>query len=128
MSRMITRSCFGLLILAMSLWTLAAAAQDSMGSTTKTHTTTSVTGCVAKGQEANGFMLTDSDGKVWELFSRDVNLSDHVGHKVTVTGHAKSPSQAKEAKLQPTEMKESNGKPNGDLWVKSLKMVSDSCQ
>jgi hypothetical protein len=112
----------------MSLWTLAAAGQDSTSSTTKTHTTTSVTGCVGKGQEANGFTLTDSDGKVWELFSRDVNLSDHVGHKVTVTGRAKSSSQAKEAKLQPTEMKESNGKANGDLWVKSLKMVSDSCQ
>jgi hypothetical protein len=126
MPKVITRSCFGLLILALSAWTLAATAQDS--TSTAKNSTTTVTGCIAKGQEANGFTLTDSNGKVWELFGHAVNLSDHVGHKVTLTGRERSASQAKEAKLQPTEMKESNGKANSDLWVKSLKMVSESCQ
>jgi hypothetical protein len=44
------------------------------------------TGCLQKGDEPNGFTLTGEDGKVWELRSSEVSLSEHVGHKVTITG------------------------------------------
>ena len=88
----------------------------------------SVTGCLQKGQEDHGFTLTDSDGKLWELMSKSVNFSDHVGHKVTVSGKHKAAAESQEAKLKQVEMKEAAGKPYGDFWVTKLKMVSESCQ
>jgi hypothetical protein len=88
----------------------------------------SVTGCLQKGDEAGGFTITGDDGKVWELHSKKVQLADHVGHTVTVTGSAASKSKAQEEKIEADEKKEAGGKEHGDLRVSSLKMVSDSCK
>jgi preprotein translocase subunit YajC len=88
----------------------------------------SVTGCLQKGDEAGGVTITGADGKVWELHSKKVKLSEHVGHTVTVTGAAVKQSKATEEKMEPSEKKEASGKEYGDLRVDSLKMVSDSCK
>jgi len=88
----------------------------------------SVTGCLQKGDEPGGFTITGDDGKVWELHSKKVQLADHVGHTVTVTGSAASRSKAQEEKIEANEKKEAGGKEHGDLRVSSLKMVSDSCK
>jgi len=88
----------------------------------------SVTGCLQKGDEAGGVTITGADGKVWELHSKKVKLSEHVGHTVTVTGAEVKQSKATEEKIEPSEKKEASGKEYGDLRVDSLKMVSDSCK
>jgi hypothetical protein len=86
------------------------------------------TGCLQKGDETGGFVLTGDNGKVWELHSKKVNLGEHVGHTVTVTGAATNESTADEAKIDANEKKEYGEKEHGDLRVHSLKMVSDSCK
>ena len=45
-----------------------------------------VTGCLAKGDSAGEFKVTANDGSTWEVKSKTVKLSPHVGHTVTVTG------------------------------------------
>ena len=88
----------------------------------------SVTGCLKKGDETGGFTLTAEDGKVWELHSKKVQLAEHVGHTVAVTGTAANRSKAEEEKIEANEKKEFGEKEHGDLRVSSLKMVSDSCK
>jgi hypothetical protein len=90
--------------------------------------TDQVTGCLQKGDEPGGFTITDKDGKVWELHSKQVKLSGHVGHTVTVAGSATNGSKADEEKIEANEKKEAGGKEPADLQVTSLKMVSESCK
>lgn len=86
-----------------------------------------VTGCLQKGDEADEFSLTGDDGKLYDLRSSAVKLADHVGHKVTVTGTFKPESYEKDED-EAKEKKENGKKEAGDIQVKSLKMVSDSCK
>lgn len=88
----------------------------------------SVTGCLQKGDEPGGFTITDKDGKVWELHSKQVKLGGHVGHTVTLTGSATNGSKEDEEKIEANEKKEAGGKEHADLHVTSLKMVSESCK
>ena len=91
---------------------------------------TTVTGCLQKGDEAKEFSIAGEDGKTYGLRSSSVDLSKHVGHKVTVTGKLKpessemekKESKATEAheKMAPTEA--------GDIHVTNLTMVSDTCK
>src|SRR5204863_4845305 len=53
---------------------------------------TTVTGCLQKGHEADEFSITGEDGKTYGLRSSAVDLSKHLGHKVTVTGTLKAES------------------------------------
>jgi hypothetical protein len=92
---------------------------------------TTHTGCVEAGSAPGTFMLThlaadDHMGKdtmaptTFSLSSASVDLSKHVGHKVSVTGssaHGKMDAMEKDtmAKGTPT------------FTVKSLKMVAASC-
>jgi hypothetical protein len=77
-----------------------------------------VTGCLAKGDEANEYSLKTEDGKTYGLMSSSVKLDAHVGHKVTVTG---KPVRSKE--------KHEAGKPEESehLNVSKLDMVSATC-
>jgi len=80
-----------------------------------------VTGCLQKGNEADVFVITGGDGKNYELVSRNVKLSAHVGHKVRVSGT-----------LMEEESEEQEGEA-GDRWtskmyVRSLKVVSETCK
>jgi hypothetical protein len=43
-------------------------------------------GGLAQGDEANEFAIKDSDGKTYGLRSSKVNLKQHPGHQVSVTG------------------------------------------
>ena len=47
---------------------------------------TTVTGCLQKGDEAEEYSITGEDGKTYGLRSKLVKLSQHLGHKVTITG------------------------------------------
>ena len=91
------------------------------------HKTMSVTGCVQKGVEAQGFYLTASDGKVYELTGKAVKLDHLVGETATVMGREVKRSKAIEAKMETDEMKEAAGKPYADLQVTGVKDVAQGC-
>jgi hypothetical protein len=60
---------------------------------------TNVTGCYAKrGSSAGEVTLTGADGSGWELRSDTVELDQHIGHQVTVTGTASHETKAEEKK------------------------------
>jgi hypothetical protein len=88
---------------------------------------TTVTGCLQKGDEAGEYSITGQDGKTYGLRSKSVNLSKHLGHKVTVTGTLKPESEEKE-KGEAKENSQKEGAEAGDISVRSLKMVSETCQ
>jgi len=100
-----------------------------------------LTGCLEAGSEANTFKLThvaDEAGAAtktaeamkpdWELVGAPASLkmSDHVGHKVTVTGtHASAAAAAKmEGETGAGKAKESMER---HLKVTSLKHVAPTC-
>jgi hypothetical protein len=88
---------------------------------------TTVTGCLQKGDEADEFSITGEDGKTYGLRSSAVDLSKHLGHKVTVTGTLKAESYEKE-KGEREEHEKKEAAEAGDIRVTNLKMVSDSCK
>lgn len=53
---------------------------------------TKVEGCL-NGSSGN-YTLTDSSGKTWQISGDTAKLSDHVGHKVEITGTTSSSSSA----------------------------------
>lgn len=104
-------------IAIFSLCSFYAQAQNPP-SKAKTRGTVTVTGCLQKGDEAGEFSITGEDGRTYGLKSTSVNLSQHLGHKVTVTGRAKPEER---------EEQEKGSKEVADLTVTNLKMVSTSC-
>ena len=94
--------------------------------------TRTVTGCLAKADSTNTFVLTASDGSTWDVESSVVSLGDHVGHTVEATGEVSHAAMhhmkegAKDAAAD-TGMKKDNHE-HGNLKVTSVKMVSDSCK
>ena len=112
-------SLWSILIVSLLFCSIALQAQESTGKTT------SITGCLQKGVEDGGFFISAPNGKVWEL-SGKIDAA-HLGHKVTVTGHAQHRAKIEEVKLSDTEKQEANGKPFADFQVTSLKMISDTC-
>jgi hypothetical protein len=91
---------------------------------------TSVTGCLQKGDEAGEYSITGEDGKMYGLRSKTVKLSEHLGHKVTVTGTLRAESAEKEKgeKAEVEEHEKGERAEAGDIRVTNLKMVSDKCQ
>ena len=98
----------------------ASAQEKSAGSKT------TVTGCLQKGDEAGEYSITGEDGKTYGLRSKTVNLSQHLGHKVTITGTLRAESAEKE-KGEAAEHKKEAAEA-GDIRVTDLKMVSDKCK
>jgi hypothetical protein len=86
----------------------------------------SVTGCVKQGTDANGYYLMTSDGKMYELWGK--NIGAHVGHTVTVTGTQATLTPAQEKKKEASEKSEAGSGSYVDLKVSNLKMVSESCK
>jgi hypothetical protein len=133
MSHRISRAILWLVpILVVTLFPLRASGQESAATEAREekaeHRSQSVTGCLQKGAEASGFVLRSEDGKTWELMSGgSVQLADHVGHKVTVTGAPTHESKTQEEKMEKDEKKEADGKVYGDLTVDKVEMVSNSC-
>ena len=133
MSHRISRAMLWLVpILVVTLFPVRAGGQESAAKEAREekaeHASQSVTGCLQKGDEPGGFVLTGDDGKTWELTAHSVKLADHVGHKVTVTGARSHESKKQEEKMGKDEKKEAGGKEYGDLKVEKLEMVSDSCK
>ncbi len=93
---------------------------------------TTVTGCLAKGKDKDSYRIKGSDGKAYSLSSTTVQLGEHVGHTVTVTG---SQAAVETGALKDTSMKKDAGAAHdmgpgagSALTVTSLKMVSAQCK
>jgi hypothetical protein len=80
-----------------------------------------------KGDEAGEYSITGEDGKTYGLRSKTVKLSEHLGHKVTITGTLKAES-AETEKGEAEEHEKKEAAEAGDIRVTDLKMVSDKCQ
>ena len=76
---------------------------------------------------ANEFKLTQDDGSTWEIQSKGVKLSPHVGHTVTVTGKVWHPDMHG-AKEKAKETVDSSAKEHGHLNATNVTMVSESCK
>jgi hypothetical protein len=91
-----------------------------------------ITGCLAKGDNAKEFLLTTDDGSTWEVRSSRVALGDHVGHTIAATGVVSNATMhnlkedAKEA-AHDTGVKKSTAE-HGHLKITHVKMVSESCK
>lgn len=122
MQKLVRVFAFLLFVFALGAYvTPSASAQEKSGSKT------TVTGCLQKGDEAGEYSITGEDGKTYELRSKTIKLSQHLGHKVTVTGTLRAESAEKE-KGEAEEHEKKEGAEAGDIKVTDLKMVSDKCQ
>ncbi len=89
-----------------------------------------VTGCLQKGDEPGEFSITGANGKTYGLRSKTVDLSQHLGHKVTVTGTLR-PESTENEKGEARENEKSEKKEMteaGDIRVSNLQMISEKCQ
>jgi len=88
---------------------------------------TTVTGCLQKGDEPGEYSITGENGKTYGLRSKAVKLSQHLGHKVTITGTL-TPESAEKEKSEAEEHEKKEAAEAGDIRVATLKMVSEKCQ
>lgn len=128
-----------LLLVAVALaFTLTAVAQETGTQTTTSQTTTTtktkskgeakgakeatLTGCLAAGTEPNTYMLTKGKQNVTVM---GMDLSQHVGHEVKLTGNWEKPATAKPAA---GESAAAGGKKAGkEFKATNVEHVSDTC-
>ncbi len=109
-------------VLALGLGSLAWTTQENQ-TKTKGGKSVTVTGCLQKGDEAGEYAVTGEDGKRYGLHeSSGVDLSKHLGHKVSVTG-TKMREENEEK-----EKHEAGGGEYADLRVTNIKHISETCK
>ena len=90
-----------------------------------------ITGCLQQGDSAKEFALTGQDGSTWEIRSDSVNLTDHVGQTVSVTGavsHANMHGMKEDMKKEAQEHgMDKSATEHGHMTVTDLNVVSRSC-
>lgn len=107
-------------VLALGLGSLAWATQENE-TKAKSSKNVTVTGCLQKGDQAGEYTITGQDGKRYELrASKSVDLSKHLGHKVTVTGA--------EMRERSTAKEKNEGEETEHLRVTNIQHISESCQ
>jgi hypothetical protein len=121
------------LILAGLTVSWAVAQSETSDSKSKSDVRT-VTGCLSKGDGADEFVLTGSDGSTWEARSSKsaVDLASHVGHTISATGvvsNAMAHNMKEDTKdaAHDAGMKHNNTE-HGHLKITDVQMVSDTCQ
>jgi len=85
-----------------------------------------MTGCLQNGDNSKEYKLIAKDGGRWDLKSDSVNMSEHVGHMVKVTGVV-SNATAHNMKEDMKKGVDKEAHETGDMTVTDLKMVSSSC-
>jgi hypothetical protein len=106
-----------LLVLAAILCLMpitSVALSQSRESQEKEGKSVTITGCIAKGESADEFAITQG-GKKYGLKSTKVKLADHLGHTVTVIGKfTRAPGEGEEG-----EKGEEGGGEYADVQVTS---------
>jgi hypothetical protein len=127
----ITKTILGMGLL-LALGSASAFAQDNDSTPKpKAHVRT-ITGCLSKGESADEYQLTGTNGSTWEVRSDKVALADHVGHTIRATGvvsNAKLHNLKEDAKdaAKDTGLKKTDTE-HGHLTITSMKMVGESCK
>ena len=121
------------LILAGLTASWAVAQEQTSDSKSKSDVRT-VTGCLTKGDSADEFVLTGSNGSTWEIrgSKSGVDLASHLGHTISATGvvsNATAHNMKEDAKdaAHDTGMKHNNTE-HGHLKITDVQMVSETCQ
>jgi len=83
-----------------------------------------MTGCLQK--EGDDYELMADNGSTWELKGDRVNLADHVGHTIRVTGTVNH-EKMHDAKEKAKDKTQDNPREHGHLTVTDVRMVSRSC-
>ncbi len=91
-----------------------------------------ITGCLEKTGDSNEYKLTTAAGSTWEIKSDAVNLGEHVGHTVRVTGTVRN-AAAHGMKEDTKEKAAEHGvnkdeTEHGHLEATAIKHLSDSCK
>jgi len=118
--------------LALFMFAGTAGLTSAQDTTKTTHKKTrTLTGCLQKGDSANEYKLTTAKGSTWEIKSDSLNLGEHVGHRVRLTGvvsNAMMHGAKEDAKAEAREHgMDKDSTEHGHMTVTYLKMVSDSC-
>jgi len=124
---MTTKLTFSLLAVSFLAIAPALAQSSNAQEEDKSAKARSVTGCLSPGDSADEFKLTQDDGSTWEIQSKAVKLSPHVGHTVTITGKVWHPDMHG-AKEKAKETVDSSAKEHGHLNATNVTMVSESCK
>jgi uncharacterized protein DUF5818 len=117
-------------LLFVSAVAMAGTAQEQEKTTHKKVRT--IAGCLEKSDDAGEYKLTTAAGATWEIKSDAVNLGDHVGHTVRVTGTVRA--AALHGMKEDTKEKAAEHGVNkdetehGHMEVTAVKMVSGSCK
>jgi hypothetical protein len=118
------------LVASATSWTVA---QDDDSDTKSKSEVRTLTGCLAKGDSADEFLLIANDGSTWEIHRNSaVNLDDHVRQTVTVTGAVSNKTMhnlKEDAKNTAADARvKKDNTEHGHLKVTDVQKVSDSCQ
>jgi len=112
-------------LMSCSLW----AQTDEPKKETHKNTRT-VTGCVQK--DGDEYQVAGRDGSTWEVKSDSLNLAQHLGHTVTVSGAVSNAALHGAKEDTKAEAKEhgiaKNSTEHGHMTVTNLKMVSRTCE
>lgn len=112
----------------MALWLLLPLQVSAKGDkgTAKGET---VTGCLQKGTGTNDFQLKAEDGKTYDVKpAKGVALSEHVGHKVELTGKMMGASAKKGTETTGTETSAgAAANEGGTIRATAVKHLSDTC-
>jgi hypothetical protein len=124
-------SRWALVLLSLSsLWLVAQgssqSSQASQGPSVKSGVLVNVSGCLKKNAATGGYYVSDEQGRTWELTSKKVDLSKHIFHTVSVSGHPSVGSQTPEGKSEQGQTPD-KGTQRFALDVTELEMVSNSC-
>jgi hypothetical protein len=126
-----SRLAVTVLLSLSSLWLCAqdkpASSQMKPGGSVKSNVLVNVTGCLKKSAATGGYYVSDEQGRTWELTSKKVDLSQHMFHVVSVSGHPSAGPQTPEGKSEQQGQASEGGNQHFALDVTELEMVSNSC-
>jgi hypothetical protein len=118
--------------LVLFLFAGTAGRATAQSKTTTHKKVRTLTGCLQKGDSANEYKLTTAKGGTWEIKSDSLNLGEHAGHKVTITGvlpNATMHGMKEDAKAEAREHgMDKSSTEHGHMTVTNLKMVSETCR
>lgn len=127
---------FSSLVFFSMLIGVATFGQNSSGPGTyqsQDHSAKSITGCLQTGDKAGEYSINEANGNVWTVKSKKLDLSQHVGQQVRVTGRwadeqtTETPDRPGAKQVDSSGAEAPSATATNRLDVKSLKMISQSC-